>query len=258
MHLVKIYRPKLAHNIYILALSIFSIPAWAESVQVEAIFFKHLSIPKTELRYQVTPSDTPIELRFFSPQEQDRDVFGLEYIKIHALEHVRLHPHFESLFQSREYQVLFYQAWHQPLIAPSHALSVPLTTSKTPDIQATLKISYTKGIEAEWMVTLQNPESTEQSAIFTEKRLIRLDDLQYFDHPVVGLLLKVRSIPKETHGPLTPTPVTPMTSSSPPHTNPDFPKEKPASSEEQPASSEEQDSTPLLEIPVEPDSKAHD
>ena len=257
MHLAKIYRPKLAHNIHILALFLFSIPAWAESVQVEAIFFKHLSTPKKELRYQVTPNELT-ESRFFSPQEQDRDDFGLGYIKIHALEHVRLHPHFESLFQSKEYQVLFYQAWHQPLIAPSHALSVPLTTSKTPDIQATLKISYTKGIEAEWMVTLQNPENTEQSATFSEKRLIRLDDLQYFDHPVVGLLLKVRSIPKETDGPLTPTPVTPMTSSAPPHTNPDTPKEKPASSEEQPASSEEQDSTPLLEIPVEPDSEARD
>jgi hypothetical protein len=254
MRLAKIYHPKIAHSLFILPLVLFSISAWAESVQVEAIFFRHLNVPKTELRYQVSSNHLSLEPRSFSPQEQDQDLFGLGYTKIHALEHVRLHPHFESLFQSKAYQVLFYQAWHQPLIAPSRALLIPLTTNATPHIQATLQVSYTQGIEAQWAVTLLNPNDMEQSVSFTEKRLIRLDDLQYFDHPMVGLLLKVRSIPKDVNEIHTPAPTTPVTPtlSSPNSTQP------PTSPNTTPATTEEPATPPLIEVPVEPDSEAHD
>ena len=78
MRLAKIYRRKLAPSIYSLALAVSLAPTlWAESVQVEALFFKHLSPKKTTLRYQVTPDHTLTEPRFFSPEEQNRDDFGL-------------------------------------------------------------------------------------------------------------------------------------------------------------------------------------
>ncbi len=170
---------------------------FAGSVQVEAILFQNLNTTLAPELFSRRNAEATELGKTFSPREQARDRFGFGYETVNELEHILIQPHFEKLQALPQYKVLFYRSWRQPVIAPSHALFVnmdPDPALNIPNIKGTLKISFTRAIEAAVHVVYLHAEDQQKAAVLNEKRLIKLNDLYYFDHPLMGVVLKIRQI----------------------------------------------------------------
>lgn len=119
----------------------------------------------------------------------------------------RLKPVSYTLQRAGEYSVLYHRAWRQLAYSPSRAVSVPIKTTTDSGYHLEGALQLKRGRYLHLDVDLQLLDSVVQAPgqflpgqdlprayRLTERRRLRGDKLQYFDHPRFGLLALVTPV----------------------------------------------------------------
>ena len=142
----------------------------------------------------------------------------------------RLKPVRYTLQQAGEYSVLYHRAWRQLAYDPSRAVSYPIKTTTDSGYRLEGALQLKRGRYLHLDVDLQLLDTVGQAPgqflpgqelprayRLTERRRLRGDKLQYFDHPRFGLLALVTPVsiaePAEDE-PTTPEATAPVTETS--------------------------------------------
>lgn len=210
--------------IFTLLLMLISSPNFAEDnvyYKVELVVFKQLS--KQAWLSEHWPSIFPLNL---SPQiielEQNLSGSGIQFYQPLGPTQALLNPQVHRLSTHGAYEVLLHQTWLQPI--EHHPVSIHFHAGKLLDnhgneivhqerfndpanetmviseLDGALTLSKAHFINAGLQMILAepeiqlDPESSQKKVHFfklTEKRHMRSNELNYFDHPLFGALLKI-------------------------------------------------------------------
>ena len=154
---------------------------------------------------------------------------GSGFTKLSA-DSYRLKPVRYTLQRAGEYSVLYHRAWRQLAYSPSRAVSYPIKTTTDSGYGLEGALQLKRGRYLHLDVDLQLLDTVAQAPgqflpgqdlprayRLTERRRLRGDKLQYFDHPRFGLLALVTPVsiaePAEDE-PTTPEATAPVTETS--------------------------------------------
>ena len=131
---------------------------------------------------------------------------GSSFTKLSA-DSYRLKPVRYTLQRAGEYSVLYHRAWRQLAYSPSRAVSYPIQTTTDSGYRLEGALQLKRGRHLHLDVDLQLLDTGLQSPgqflpgqelprayRLTERRRLRGDKLQYFDHPRFGLLVLVTPV----------------------------------------------------------------
>ena len=131
---------------------------------------------------------------------------GSSFTKLSA-DNFRLKPVRYTLQRAGEYSVLYHRAWRQLAYSPSRAVSYPIGTTTDSGYRLEGVLQLKRGRYLHLDVDLRLLDSVAQAPgqfvpsqelprayRLTERRRLRGDKLQYFDHPRFGLLVLVTPV----------------------------------------------------------------
>ncbi len=145
-------------------------------------------------------------LRRFASEEAVADCLG-GYLRLNELRQPMVTERIR-LEKSGQYRILHHAAWQQPVTSPDEAHQIRLTNGRTlaqassdaPVVDGSLRLSREQFLQIDLKILYYYPnsESRESSAtdglLFQVSRKLRSGDLNYLDHPVIGILAQVTEV----------------------------------------------------------------
>ena len=218
---------------WFLAIAFLPAAGWAEDLyRVEILIFvqpvesasqvRHFeSIPDLELEHAVDfrqyfclPARSGAEFiqRFLSEEEVVECLSG--YLRLNELRQPMVGERIR-LEKSGQYQILHHAAWQQPASLPDEAHPIRLSNGKifsqaspdTPVLDGSLRLSKEQFLQIDLNLLYHYPaatssangESTGSDGLLLQvSRKLRPGDLNYMDHPLLGVLAQVTPIDEES------------------------------------------------------------
>ena len=218
---------------WFLAFALLPAASWAEDLyRVEILIFtqpaestdqiQHFeSVPDLELdqavdfrQYFCFPAQSGTEFirRFLSEEEVAECLSG--YLRLNELrqplvgERIRLE-------KSGQYQILYHAAWQQPVSQPDEAYPVRLTNGKAfsraspdaPALDGSLRLSKERFFQIDlellyyYPAPASNPDEEPAGSdglLLQINRKLRSGDLNYIDHPLIGILAQVTLVEEDS------------------------------------------------------------
>ena len=117
------------------------------------------------------------------------------------------------LEKSGQYQILHHAAWQQPVLSPDEVHPVRLTNGKTlaqaspstPAMDGSLRLSKEQFLQLDLELLYHYPALTpdenpaaSDGLLLQVNRKLRSGDLNYLDHPVIGVLAQVTPVEEDS------------------------------------------------------------
>lgn len=221
---------------WLLAFALLPAASWAEDLyRVEILIFaqsaeaadpaRHFeSVPDLELdqavdfrQYFCLPARSGAEFirRFLSEEEVAECLSG--YLRLNELRQPMVGERIR-LEKSGQYRILHHAAWQQPASHPDETYPVRLTNGKAfseaspdaPALDGSLRLSKEQFLQIDLNLLYHYPaaaldpdgESAESDGLLLQvNRKLRSGDLNYLDHPRVGVLAQVTPVEEESAAP---------------------------------------------------------
>lgn len=219
-------------SVWFLAFTLLPIAGWAEDLyRVEILIFtqpaestdqvRHFeSVPDMELnqavdfrQYFCLPARSGAEFirRFLSEEEVAECLSG--YLRLNELRQPMVGERIR-LEKSGQYRILHHAAWQQPASHPDEAHPVRLTNGKAfseaspdaPALDGSLRLSKEQFLQIDLDLLYHYPTATSdpdgESAgsdglLLQINRKLRSGDLNYMDHPLLGILTQVTPVEED-------------------------------------------------------------
>ena len=162
-------------------------------------------------RYFCLPAQRePGFMRHFRSEEDVADCLS-GYLRLNELRQPMVAERIR-LEKSGQYRILHHAAWQQPVSSPDEALPVRLTNGKTlaqasseaPALDGSVRLSREQFLQLDLELLYHYPASApdgdpaaSDGLLLQLNRKLRPGDLNYLDHPVIGILAQVTPVEEE-------------------------------------------------------------